>query len=759
MIASDYLESVVRPVRRAARFWWVALGAFGVVMAATLAASVLGRQYRSEAVVYYQEGMQWTTSEGLSTRRIGNRLKDVLLARAQLARIVEELGLYPELVQAGRMAEAVEEMRLATGFKVSEGDIFVVSYTGGSPQEAQRVTAKLTDVLIDQNARLRSEQAEIAREFLDAEKKRNAAELGAKETELLRFLAKHPEFAHEQGTMGSALRATARRGWETSGPRAGKGDDALGALRREEERLRRQIQSPSHIPPAPKDPALVAAKNEAEANLKAAERELASRRARFTEQHPDVRSAAALVKTAGDAYQRALEALEAAERVEVEPRPVLEERLGQVRQEIAAHQRKVGQERASPPRPADGDNAAQRIVALETEWARLNREVAEARERFQQLDTRQFMASMVASTMVSGQAAQIVVIDPAYVPAHPVGMARTRMFLMGLAMALVLGGGLAMLCGALDDRIHDRADLERLGLAPVLIELPERAMRTAQGGEARARAVARDAPGERTGLEKVQGPPEALQDARHDERQIEMLQSRTAATASASSAPETEAGSGRASEPTSASIDSRLVMLGAPDSTAAASFRVLCHHLAGLGGPKTVLVVSPGAEEGKTLCAANLALALGESRRVRVLLLEANLRRPTLARLLGLRRPAHAGEQLELHRARPIRPWVVVESVAPSLHVAAVEPNGEPRPRIDGPALARGIEVLRAAAYDHIVIDGPAILGSADANLLEESVDGILLATWAGRSRGRALRSAVEQVGKGKLLGIALLGT
>ncbi len=475
MIARDYLQPVVRLMKRTVRFWWVALVVFLVGVGGTLAAvEMRGKQYRSEAVVYYQEGLQWTANEGMSTRRIGQRLKDMLLARAQLAKLIEELGLYPKLIQGGRSADAVEEMRAATGFKVNEGDIFVLSYTGNSPDEAQRVTARLTDVLIGENARLRSEQAEVARAFLDAEKKRNEDDLAAKEGQQLRFLAKHPEFAHEQSTIGAALRATKRD--TDAAVTAGRDDNALGALRREEERLRRQIASPSQIPRAPRDPALVAAKNEAEAKLKAAQRELADRRARFTEQHPDVRSAAGLVKEAEDGYRRAVDALNAADSaeapvVEIEPRAVLESRLAQVQQDIVAYQRKHPKERAAPDDPVESSDAAQRIVALETEWARLSREVAEARERFQALDTKQFMASMTASTLMSGQAAQIVVIDPAFVPAQPIGMSAKRLFILGIFMTLALGIGLAVVFALLDDRVYDRTDVERLELAPVLIEV------------------------------------------------------------------------------------------------------------------------------------------------------------------------------------------------------------------------------------------------------------------------------------------------
>lgn len=205
-------------------------------------------------------------------------------------------------------------------------------------------------------------------------------------------------------------------------------------------------------------------------------------------------------------------------------------------------------------------------------------------------------------------------------------------------------------------------------------------------------------------------------------------------------------------------LDPRLFMLTAPDSAAAASFRVLRHRLIERLSGKVILVTSPRAAEGKTVCAANLALALGEAARSRVALLEANFRSPSLARLLGFQPPVCLREQLERHRALPTQPWVVVENVAPWLHVAAVAPDTPSGPLLDGPMLARCIDNFRRAGYDFIVIDSPAILGSADVNLIEESADGVLISLWSRRSRGRLLRRAIEQIGKTKLLGSVLLG-
>jgi uncharacterized protein involved in exopolysaccharide biosynthesis len=118
------------------------------------------------------------------------------------------------------------------------------------------------------------------------------------------------------------------------------------------------------------------------------------------------------------------------------------------------------------------DVTAQRIIAIETEWAQIMREVTEARERYEALDSRQFLASLTASSLATGQVARIVVIDPAYLPSKPEGASTKKVFLAGIAASLALAAGLALLLGILDDRVYDRRDLERLELAPILVEIP-----------------------------------------------------------------------------------------------------------------------------------------------------------------------------------------------------------------------------------------------------------------------------------------------
>jgi len=66
------------------------------------------------------------------------------------------------------------------------------------------------------------------------------------------------------------------------------------------------------------------------------------------------------------------------------------------------------------------------------------------------------------------------------------------------------------------------------------------------------------------------------------------------------------------------------------------------------------------------------------------------------------------------------------------------------------------MERLRGA-YEHIVIDAPPVLGSADVNLMADAADGVVLALRARRSTMRDLRKAIDQIGASKIAGTVLL--
>jgi Mrp family chromosome partitioning ATPase len=203
-------------------------------------------------------------------------------------------------------------------------------------------------------------------------------------------------------------------------------------------------------------------------------------------------------------------------------------------------------------------------------------------------------------------------------------------------------------------------------------------------------------------------------------------------------------------------LSSHLAMLKDPFSPRADAYRALRHQLSKRGDPRVVGVTSPGRREGKTTAAINLAASLREGARGRVLLVEANVRNPAVAGTLGFMPPACFQEQLIRHRQEPLEPWVAAE-ILPSLHAMAVNPVNKYAPLIDPIAFSIAIDRLRLAGYDYIVVDTPALLESADVNLISDSVDGFVMSAIAKRSDARSLRKARDQLGNVTFIGCVLL--
>jgi Mrp family chromosome partitioning ATPase len=205
-----------------------------------------------------------------------------------------------------------------------------------------------------------------------------------------------------------------------------------------------------------------------------------------------------------------------------------------------------------------------------------------------------------------------------------------------------------------------------------------------------------------------------------------------------------------------ARVDGRLILLTKPDSPQAACFRSLRHRVAERGDPRCILVTSASRGEGRTTCAANLALALAELRRYRVLLVEADPRRPSLASLFGLSPGTCFLDQLGGTRLEGDGVFDVVELEGRGLHVAALNPKSAAGRALDGPAFRTAVERLRRA-YDYVVIDAPSVLSGPEVNLIEDAAQAIVLAARARQTRGRSLRTAIEQLTPSNLLGVVLL--
>jgi Mrp family chromosome partitioning ATPase len=217
-------------------------------------------------------------------------------------------------------------------------------------------------------------------------------------------------------------------------------------------------------------------------------------------------------------------------------------------------------------------------------------------------------------------------------------------------------------------------------------------------------------------------------------------------------------------------------MLGGTRPEVSAALRVIRHRVERLRARETwaVGVTSARPGEGKSTFAVQLALVLSEAQRARVLLVEASMHRPSLARLLGFRVPPGLGfsvqlaRRMRLHppaadgpcagRSSGAEPWTVL-ALGPTLH-AMVESDAEQAypQALHSTHFPQAVDRL-SRAYDWVVVDGPTVLGSGDANVVEEAVDGMIVVARANASRGADVRAAIRQLGDRKALGVVLWDT
>ena len=205
-----------------------------------------------------------------------------------------------------------------------------------------------------------------------------------------------------------------------------------------------------------------------------------------------------------------------------------------------------------------------------------------------------------------------------------------------------------------------------------------------------------------------------------------------------------------------AKLDTHLVSLTAPASFAAEQYqglRLTVERLARGRDVKVIAISSPAAGDGKTVTAINLAGALARGSDDRVLLIDADLRRPSVARQLGIT-DAEVGLADALSDGRTSVADVVRRLDAYNLDVI---PAGTPRAGISqilrSPRLDAFLHEARQR-YAYIVLDTPPLLPVFDSALLAKSVDGVLMVVSANQTPRKLLGEALNMLDASKVLGI-----
>ena len=179
--------------------------------------------------------------------------------------------------------------------------------------------------------------------------------------------------------------------------------------------------------------------------------------------------------------------------------------------------------------------------------------------------------------------------------------------------------------------------------------------------------------------------------------------------------------------------------------------------------PKVIVITSPSPKDGKSTVAASLAVSLTEVSR-RVLLIDADMRRPTCHAVFGL--PLSPGLS-DLLSERPVAGAKHDQRATLEGFVrargSAIGVLTAGRPVAHSSALL-GSEAMKSVIcearekYDWVIIDAPPALAVADAAILGSLVDGVALVCSADQTHIRDLRTVVSQIGSlgGRVLGVVL---
>jgi hypothetical protein len=450
---------------------------------------VVRPMYRSEVVLFYRPspGASFVAqTEGDPTGQLAARLKEMLFTRERLASLIKEFHLYPDQVRRIGLLDAAEDMRKHhLKFQSSGGETFRISFEDEIPQQAAAVTARAAEMLLEVHRTWRTQDVVKTQQFFDAQKRAAEEVLRARETEFTQFLARHPEMALAMGTGPVALGASLRAA--SSEAKLNSQDGLVSKLEARAARLRDRGSEPARperraevgVPVVPVDPALLAEREAALADFVAARRDLAQKQKQFTAEYPDVRQANEAAAAARERLRKVEDTIAAAKKAAAPPpAPEPEPEMGSLtpnpaaRQRLSAVEKQIVQARAKVL-----ERDPNRLLELSTQLAELDRRVSEARDRLAVIQSKQFQASLEATLDLQDKTGELVVVDPAFLPARPERRSSLKTGAAGGATAFTLAFCLSLGLVFLSDRLRAGFDLARLRLPPLLAEVPRESRR------------------------------------------------------------------------------------------------------------------------------------------------------------------------------------------------------------------------------------------------------------------------------------------
>lgn len=199
-----------------------------------------------------------------------------------------------------------------------------------------------------------------------------------------------------------------------------------------------------------------------------------------------------------------------------------------------------------------------------------------------------------------------------------------------------------------------------------------------------------------------------------------------------------------------------LIVLNSPTSPQAESIKLVATNInySITPEPKVIEITSPGPSEGKTLTAANLAISYAQNG-IKTLLLDLDMRKPRVEKVLGLER-FNIGIVNHILKDVPVER--IIQNYMENLDVIPVGPiPPNPSSLLTSKKFVDLFNKLKEQ-YEKIIIDLPPVLSAADALIISKYTDGLVLVVRAGGTLKHSLKIALENIktSSANLLGLVI---
>jgi polysaccharide biosynthesis transport protein len=623
-------------------------------------------------------------------------IRATVLSTPVLEKVIREFNLY-DLPSDHAPQSVIEAMKARIEILVESPESFFVGFEASSPTQAMQVSNRLAGLFLERKSDLQGRRVEEETSFLDAEVARLRTQLEDQENKIKFYKQSGAGELPERLTANLKQLETLQQGIQSKTDQITEGEARRATLTEELSSLEKQGLLEVEPP----------AKTNTEVALEQLRMKLGELKTKYTPEHPEIKRTEKEI--------RDLEARGPAPVVRRQPSPAqiryveLQAELKSLTPRIESYRR----ERESLTTQLQTyDRRINAAPAIESTLTDHMRDAALTRGRYEALLAKQQEAKLSQRAEKTGSDFSYRIIEPAQAPTAPSSPHRDRIILAGFLGSLALGLLAAFLAERANPSFETAEDLERVTSLPVMSSIP-----SIPDGR-RSLGI------RRSGNQLPNGFSSAAWEQLTPEQRRHFQQH-------------------------------RLASLSDPQSVGGQQYSILAlkvQQWMSQSGGKTLMVTSATGDEGKSLTALNLSLALASSIEGKVLLIDGDLRRPQIDERLGLNAERGFSDVIAAEGADI---GASISKIGP-LHVLAGGSNRANPVGILASARAREVLSRLRNEYQVVVIDSPPIVPVADSHILAGLCDGVVLVVRARRTPPELWLRAVESLGATNVIGVVL---